>query len=37
MQCQEVIGGAEVRAPVPQEYRRILTPEALNFVAHLSR
>ena len=32
-----VIGGATVHAPVPPEYRRVLTPDALDFVAHLSR
>ena len=32
-----VIGGATLHAPVPPEYRRVLTPEAMDFVAHLSR
>ncbi len=31
------IGGCTIRAPVPPEFRRILTPEAMQFVAHLSR
>ncbi|KAL4427703.1 hypothetical protein ABPG75_001792 [Micractinium tetrahymenae] len=34
---QAEIGGVAVHAPIPPEFRRILTPEALQFVAHLAR
>ncbi|KAL6783883.1 MAS1A [Auxenochlorella protothecoides x Auxenochlorella symbiontica] len=33
----QLIGGVKVSAPVRPEYSTILTPEALQFVAHLSR
>ena len=36
MQAQ-VIGGVSIRAPVPPEYRTVLTPGALEFIAHLSK
>ena len=36
MQAQ-VIGGVSIRAPVPPEYRSVLTPGALEFIAHLAR
>lgn len=32
-----VIGGVTIKAPMRPEYNTILTPEALEFVAHLSR
>lgn len=31
------IGGCTIRAPVPPEFKSILTPEAMKLVAHLSR
>ena len=34
---EQVIGGARIKAPVRAQYRGVLTPEALAFVAHLSR
>ncbi|PSC74854.1 malate synthase A [Micractinium conductrix] len=34
---QAEVGGVAIHAPLPQEYKRILTPEALSFVGHLAR
>lgn len=31
------IGGVQVTAPVRPEYRKIVTPDAMKFIAHLSR
>ncbi|KDD74227.1 malate synthase [Helicosporidium sp. ATCC 50920] len=33
----QMLGGCLISAPLRAEYRKILTPEALEFVAHLSR